>query len=252
MGSKISIGGTRSLRSSLNVTNHPSHPYCTTGNIIVLYILIFLVYHWYPCTWYSGHTCNNLLEKCWVSGNFRNWMSQLPASLKLRHDLALIQVALTWQLTQRVEALLFKSVQHYFGKIWWISMRRSWTLIRIREFVPPLNSVSGSPVVSSALVGFSLQGKWRSALDSEFSHETPDSCRSPGSLLSTYQALIVYFILLWGGEGARRKVAKQWYHCLVCVFLHNPSRRLICFPLSPGFSDRSLRNMIHSGDHLYN
>ena len=31
----------RVLYSSLIVRDHPSHPYSTTGNIIVLYILIF-------------------------------------------------------------------------------------------------------------------------------------------------------------------------------------------------------------------
>jgi hypothetical protein len=33
---------THSLRSSLNVSDQVSHPYKTTGNIIVLYILIFI------------------------------------------------------------------------------------------------------------------------------------------------------------------------------------------------------------------
>jgi hypothetical protein len=36
------IANTHSLRSSLNVSNQVSHPYKITGNIIVLYILIFI------------------------------------------------------------------------------------------------------------------------------------------------------------------------------------------------------------------
>jgi hypothetical protein len=35
------FSNTLSLRSSLNVSNQVSHPYRTTGKIIVLYILIF-------------------------------------------------------------------------------------------------------------------------------------------------------------------------------------------------------------------
>jgi len=35
------FSNTLSQRSSLNVSDHVSHPYRTTGNIIVLYILIF-------------------------------------------------------------------------------------------------------------------------------------------------------------------------------------------------------------------
>ena len=37
------LSNTLSLRSSLNVSNQLSHPYKTTGKIIVLYILIFII-----------------------------------------------------------------------------------------------------------------------------------------------------------------------------------------------------------------
>ena len=51
-----------------------------------------------------------------------------------------------------------------------------------------------SEVVLSALVGFSLEGKWRndwnSALDSDSFDEKPDSCGSSGSLLSWYQEVL--------------------------------------------------------------
>ena len=38
---RILFSNTLSLRSSLNVRDHASHPYSTNGNLIVLYILIF-------------------------------------------------------------------------------------------------------------------------------------------------------------------------------------------------------------------
>ena len=38
---RILFSNTLSLHSSLNVRDHASQPYSTTGNIIVLYILIF-------------------------------------------------------------------------------------------------------------------------------------------------------------------------------------------------------------------
>ena len=41
LGPNILFSNTLSLRSSLNVRDHASQPYSTTGNIIVLYILIF-------------------------------------------------------------------------------------------------------------------------------------------------------------------------------------------------------------------
>ena len=41
IGLRILFSNTLSLDSSLNVRDHAKHPYSTTGNIIVLYILIF-------------------------------------------------------------------------------------------------------------------------------------------------------------------------------------------------------------------
>ena len=37
------LSNTLSLSSSLNMKDHVSHPYLTTGNIIVLFVLIFMV-----------------------------------------------------------------------------------------------------------------------------------------------------------------------------------------------------------------
>jgi hypothetical protein len=36
------FSNTLSLRSSLNISDHDSHPYKTTGKIIILYVLIFM------------------------------------------------------------------------------------------------------------------------------------------------------------------------------------------------------------------
>ena len=67
------FSNTLSLRSSLNVIHQVSHPYKTTGKIMVLYILIFYIYiyththtHTHTHTRVYRHTRTILLDLCYV------------------------------------------------------------------------------------------------------------------------------------------------------------------------------------------